>query len=59
MHRKSSGYIKWVGCEDVVQTRTIHAIITDDGEIQPKFRLLLRVEDNLQTTEESGLGHKP
>jgi len=38
---KSGGYIEWVGCEDVVRTRTTHAVITDDRAVQLNYRLLL------------------
>ena len=38
---KSGGYIEWVGCEDVVRTRTTHAVITDDRAAQLKCRLHL------------------
>ena len=47
MHRlTSSGYIEWVGCEDVVRTRTTDAVITDDRAAQLKCRLLVSIEEN-------------
>ena len=52
---KSGGYIEWVGCEDVVRTRTTHAVITDDRAAQLKCRLHLSRREcnpqiNLDTT---------
>ena len=48
IHRlMSGGYIEWVGCEDVVRTRTTHAVITDDRAAQLKCRLLLSLEEDV------------